>query len=84
MGDRHPDEVEITIEDFPGKLKELRKKNLMTQGEFAEKISVSQQMVSGMEKGRIEPSLKVLGAIAAILGVVIIIGAVFWKGGKDK
>jgi DNA-binding XRE family transcriptional regulator len=81
---KQPEQIGITLEDFPDKLKELRKKNSMTQVDLAEKLHVTQQTVSGMEKGKIEPSLKVLGAIAAILGVVLIIGAVLWKGGKDK
>ncbi|WEK56244.1 MAG: helix-turn-helix transcriptional regulator [Candidatus Cohnella colombiensis] len=79
-----PEHVEISVDDFPEKLKEIRKKHSMTQSDLAEKLDVTQQTVSGMEKGKIEPSLKVLGAIAAILGVVIIIGAVLWKGGNDK
>lgn len=82
MDNQQPEQLKISIEDFPEKLKEIRKQKKMTQEELAEKLKVSQQMVSGMEKGRIDPSLKILGTIAAILGVVIIIG--LFKGGKGK
>jgi putative transcriptional regulator len=75
--------VEITHEEFPNQLKELRQKRLMTQKELAKQVHVSQQTISAIENGRMDPSLKLLATIAAVLGVALLIGA-FWKKGSGN
>lgn len=61
------------LDDFPERIKEIRIKNSITQKELAEKLNVTQQTVSALERGKLDPSLKMVFMIGAILGVGILI-----------
>ncbi|MEN6348270.1 MAG: helix-turn-helix transcriptional regulator [Syntrophomonas sp.] len=67
--------ITITPDDFPKKLKVLRQEKGLTQKLLAERANVSQQTVSAIEQGKMDPSLKILITIAGILGVVLLIKA---------
>jgi len=60
----------IRLDDFDralvGKIRECRKKALMTQTELAEFMSCSQQFISNIEKGREKPNLEFLKKLARI------------------
>ena len=47
-------------------IKNIRKKNNITQEELAEKLNVTRQAVSNWENGKTEPDIKTLSSIAAI------------------
>lgn len=47
-------------------IKNIRKKNNITQEELAEKINVTRQAVSNWENGKTEPDIETLSSIAAI------------------
>ena len=50
-------------------LKELRKESRdMTQKELAEKVGISRTMITEVENGNANPSVKVAKRIAAVLG----------------
>ena len=51
------------------KMKQLREAKGYTQKELAEKVYVTQSMISRVEIGAAEPSLSLLGRIAESLGV---------------
>jgi transcriptional regulator with XRE-family HTH domain len=51
---------------------ELRFKKGLTQVELAKKSKVCQGAISAIERGRIEPSIKTLRAIAKALGVSMV------------
>ena len=53
------------------KIRELRKKNGMTQGELAEALFVSPQAVSKWEKGESEPSMQTIEGLSNIFHVSI-------------
>jgi putative transcriptional regulator len=78
--------VDISIDQFPEQIKELRIQKDLTQKELADKLKVSQQTISAIENGRMDPSLKLVTAIAGVLGVAMLIGAAaaFLKGGNEK
>lgn len=76
--------IAITHEEFPDQLKELRIQKDLTQKGLAEKANVSQQTISAIENGRMDPSLKLLVTIAAILGVALLIGGILKEGGEAK
>ena len=51
------------------KVQKLRKKANLSQKEFAEKLGVSQQLVSKIERGVVEnPTLRTLHRIASVTG----------------
>ncbi|TMR83090.1 XRE family transcriptional regulator, partial [Streptococcus pseudopneumoniae] len=49
---------------FPERLKELRKKNQLTQQRLADELGVNRVNITRWEKGNIEPNLAQLGNIA--------------------
>ncbi len=51
------------------KLKELRKRNNLSQQEIANKLGINNVTYYGYEKGRSEPSIKTLIQLADIYGV---------------
>ena len=56
---------------FHEKLKYLRKKNLMSQEELAEKIHVSRQIITKWEKGIVLPSIEYLISLSDLFGITI-------------
>lgn len=76
-------EIRVLADDFPKQLKELRKRKSLTQKQLADKSKVSQQTISAIENGTKEPSLRVLTAIAIVLGVILLIGLFSKKGEKN-
>lgn len=50
------------------RIKELRRKNGMTQEEFAEKIGMTADAVSNIERGKNGASVDALGIMATVLG----------------
>ena len=52
-------------------LPELRSQRGWTQGELAQRLSVSRQTVNAVETGRYEPSLSLAFTIAALFGLPI-------------
>lgn len=75
--------ITIVPEAFASQLKLLRKKKDMTQKELAEKAQVTQQTISAIENGKLDPSLKLLITIAMALGVALLINALFSGKGGD-
>ena len=51
------------------RIKELRKSKLLTQGEFAKELNLSQGMVSGWETGRYEIASSYLEILSKFFGV---------------
>lgn len=78
------DIINVEAEDFPSQFKQIRLNKALTQTELAEKAKVSQQTVSAIEKGKLDPSLKLLLALAGVLGVSLLINAFTKKGGDAK
>lgn len=77
--------ITIIADKFASQLRQLRKEKDMTQKELAEKAQVTQQTISAIENGRLDPSLKLLITIAVALGVALLINAIFsGKGGDIK
>jgi len=68
--------IRVDLDNLPMQLRQIRSQKKITQRQLAERAQVSQQTVSAIEHGRIEPSLKVLSAIALALGVSLIVGAI--------
>ena len=65
----------IRIGDNIGEqLRQLRVERGITQRQLAEQTQLSQQTISSIEVGRMEPSLATLDAICRCLGVTIMIG----------
>lgn len=62
--------------DLGNAVKELRKKRGLTQGNFCEKIGITQSYLSQVEKGHKEPSIDVLKKIADALGTPMPV--LFW------
>jgi DNA-binding XRE family transcriptional regulator/membrane protein YdbS with pleckstrin-like domain len=56
-------------ENLRTKIKELREKQNISQGELAEKIGVSRQTINYIENGKIIPSLKIARQIAKVFQV---------------
>lgn len=50
------------------RIRDIRKRQKITQKEIAEKVKVTRQYVSLLEKSEIEPSLRVVQGIAESLG----------------
>lgn len=50
---------------------DLRKDHHLSQAELAEKVGVSQSTISRIEKGDLEPDLRVLSKIARELGITV-------------
>ena len=67
-------EIPVTPETFPAQLKELREEQELSQQKLAKRAQVSQQTISAIENGRVEPSLPILVALAVALGVVLRLG----------
>ena len=63
------------------RIKEIRKDNKLSQQEFADKIYVSQQTVTGYEKGQFQPDISVLIRMATVFHVSLeyIVGMVDFK-----
>lgn len=74
--------IDLSTNDYPQKLKQVRLKRSLTQSALAKKAGISQQTVSAIEKGRLDPSLKILMLLAGILGVTLLIRAFSKKGGE--
>ena len=53
------------------KIKELRAKFDMTQGDLAKKVKVRRETILYLEKGKYNPSLKLAYDIAKVFGVPI-------------
>ena len=53
------------------KIEELRKKNDMTQQEFAKKLGVSRQTIISLENGKYNPSIYLAHAIAKEFNLTI-------------
>ncbi len=58
--------------DFAARLRTLRKSRDLTQSELAERIGRSVDAISNIERGKSLPSLEMLVAIAAKLGVELV------------
>ena len=65
--------ININAEQFPAQLKELRAKRSITQKQLAKQAKVSQQTISAIESGRMDPSLKIMIALAVVLGAILMI-----------
>jgi transcriptional regulator with XRE-family HTH domain len=52
-----------------GRLKELRRRQLLTQRELGERVGVSFQTVQSWESGKSQPRLRHIGRLAEVLGV---------------
>lgn len=50
---------------YPEAIKELRKKLILTQSEFADLLGVSFQSINRWERGKHEPTIKVKRKLAA-------------------
>ena len=72
--------INVSPEEFPSQLKELRQSKSMTQKDLAEKAGVTQQTISAIEGGRLDPSFKLLLTILAVLGGMLLISTLFKKG----
>ncbi|MDP8259706.1 MAG: helix-turn-helix transcriptional regulator [Candidatus Gygaella obscura] len=59
--------------DIAEKIRSARKKQGITQVELAQKLSVSQQLISRMESGRDNVSIQTLKNVACALGVNLIV-----------
>jgi len=57
--------------NFGLRLKNLRKRNCLTQDDIAKELGVSQQMVSYYESGKSKPDAEFLTKVAAYFGVSI-------------
>ena len=76
--------ITVIADKFASQLRQLRKEKDMTQKELAEKAQVTQQTISAIENGRLDPSLKLLITIAVALGVALLINAIFSGKGGEK
>lgn len=74
--------IDVSEENYPDQIKQLRLEKSLTQVELAQKAKVSQQTISAIENGRLDPSLKLLIILAGILGVSLLINAFSKKGGQ--
>lgn len=66
----------LTLEDAAVKLKSARVAKGLTQKQLAAKLEVTQQTVSALENGVMDPSLRMLKRIADVLQEDILIGGV--------
>lgn len=74
--------IVVSEDDFPQQIKKVRQEKELTQKELAEKADVTQQTISAIENGRLDPSLKLLMLLAGILGVSLLISVFSKKGGE--
>lgn len=68
------------------RLAELRKKNNYTQKELAEKLNISQQIVSNIERGQTEPDINFLKGAADLYNISLdqLVGREFSGGEIDS
>ena len=59
----------IPLFDFGETLRNLRKKNKLTQQQLAKKLNVSESLISRYESNEVQPPFETLRALAAILNV---------------
>jgi DNA-binding XRE family transcriptional regulator len=64
--------IVLTPETLPTQLKELRLRACLTQKQLADKVMITQQCISGIENGRVVPSVRTILTIGRILGVVLL------------
>ena len=57
------------ITKFGKALREIRLKKKMSQGDIAEKLSVHRSYISGLERGKRNPSLLTIKKMAKAIGV---------------
>jgi len=74
--------IELDLKRIHEQIKNIRKEKSISQKELAKKANVSQQTVSAIERGKMDPSLKILLAILGVLGVSLLIKALSKKGGE--
>lgn len=67
--------IQLDVEQLPAQLRQIRSSRNITQRQLAERARVSQQTISAIEQGKMEPSLRILRAIAVVLGVALLISA---------
>lgn len=65
--------------DIVNQIKNARKQQGITQKNLADKAGVTQQTISALENGSLDPSLKLLLTLAGILGLVLLLDAAFGK-----
>ncbi len=53
------------------RLEEIRKQNGITQEELADKLEVSRQTISSLEKGRYNPSIILAFKLAKLFGISV-------------
>lgn len=63
-------------------IKALRKKKDLSQGEFSNRIGITQSYLSGIEKGHKKPSIEVVESIAKSIGVPLAV--LFWFTLEEK
>lgn len=66
------------------RIKELRAKQNLTQGELAEKVGVRRETIVFLEKGKTNPSLKLAHNIAKVFDVSIETLFIFEDKKEDK
>lgn len=66
--------------DFKDKLKDFRKRNSLTQAEFAEKCGFSRTTITELESGRKKPTLKMIEKIATNTNT----RTTFWLDDKEN
>lgn len=59
----------MSADYFAGRLRELREKAALTQGELAEKAGLTREGIAQIETGRRSPQWETVVALAAALGV---------------
>lgn len=74
--------IDPLSDDYRKKIKEARIQKSMTQKDLAKEANVTQQTISALENGKLDPSLKLLLIIAGTLGIIFIIDALSKKGGE--
>ncbi|MDA8336542.1 MAG: helix-turn-helix transcriptional regulator [Peptococcaceae bacterium] len=78
------DFIKVTAETFAKQLREIRQEKSLTQKDLAEMASVSQQTISAIERGKLDPSLKLLLILVGVLGVSLLISTFGQKGGNRE
>lgn len=61
----------VNMKEFCIRIKELRKEQGFTQKQLADKLQVSNSAVCDWERGRTQPDLETLVAIARLFGVSV-------------
>ncbi len=57
------------VTKFGKRLREIRLKKKMSQGDIAEKLGVHRSYISGLERGKRNPSLLTINKMAKAVGV---------------